>query len=82
MLMHLQNQRLNVVLPRENLQLRPRQRRQKCWRSEVTPGLLAGAEPEAHQFYVMIVYRWGDRIEANSKRYHSNSKLGQACIGE
>jgi hypothetical protein len=20
-----------------------------CWRSEVTPGLLAGAEPEAHQ---------------------------------
>jgi hypothetical protein len=22
---------------------------QTCWRSEVTPGLLAGAEPEAHQ---------------------------------
>jgi hypothetical protein len=43
------NQLVVVVLPRENLQLRPRQRRQKCWRSEVTPGLLAGAEPEAHQ---------------------------------
>jgi hypothetical protein len=26
--------------------------------SEVTPGLLAGAEPDAHQFYVTVVYRW------------------------
>jgi hypothetical protein len=50
--------------------------------TEVTPRLLAGAEPDAHQFYVTVVYRWGDRMEANSKQYHSNSKLGQACIGE
>jgi hypothetical protein len=42
--------------------------------SEVTPGLLAGAEPDAHQFYVTVVYRWDDRMEANSKQYHSNSK--------
>jgi hypothetical protein len=50
--------------------------------TEVTPGLLAGEEPDAHHFYVTVVYRWGDRMEANSKQYHSNSKLGQACIGE
>ena len=43
---------------------------------EVTPGLLAGAEPDGHQFYVTVVYRWDDRMEANSKQYHSNSKLG------
>jgi hypothetical protein len=52
--MHLQNQRLNVVLPRENLQLHPQQQRHKMLASEVTPGLLAGAEPDAHQFYVTI----------------------------
>jgi hypothetical protein len=33
-------------------------------------------------FMSRFVYRWGDRMEANSKRYHSNSKLGQACMGE
>jgi hypothetical protein len=42
--------------------------------TEVTPGLLAGAEPDAHQFYVTMVYRWDDRMGANSKQYHSNSK--------
>jgi hypothetical protein len=28
----------------------PLNRKILCWLSEVTPGLLAGAEPEAHQF--------------------------------
>jgi hypothetical protein len=42
--------------------------------TEVTPGLLTGAEPDADQFYVTMVYRWDDRMEANSKQYHSNSK--------
>ena len=52
--MHLQNQLIVVVLPRENLQLRPRQWRQKMLASEVTSGLLAGAEPNTHQFNVTI----------------------------
>jgi hypothetical protein len=53
-------------------------RENKLWSyvlaTEVTPGLLAGADPDAHQFYITIVYRWDDRMEANSKQYHSNSK--------
>jgi len=28
-----------------------------CWRSEVTPGFLAGAEPKAHQFNVTIYFK-------------------------
>jgi hypothetical protein len=40
--------------------------------SEVTPGLLAGAEPDAHQFYVTI-FEWGDRMDKDSRRYNFNS---------
>jgi hypothetical protein len=40
--------------------------------SEVTPGLLAGAEPNAHQFYVTIVLM-GDQMGRDSGRYRSNS---------
>jgi hypothetical protein len=41
--------------------------------SEVTPGLLAGAEPNAHQFYVTIVLM-GDQMGRDSGRYLSNSR--------
>jgi hypothetical protein len=40
--------------------------------SEVTPGLLAGAEPNAHQFYVMIILM-GDQMGRDSGRYRFNS---------
>jgi hypothetical protein len=40
--------------------------------SEVTPGLLTGAEPNAHQFYVTIVLM-GDQMGRDSGRYRSNS---------
>jgi hypothetical protein len=39
--------------------------------SEVTPGLLAEAEPNAHQFYVTIVLM-GDQMGRDSGRYRSN----------
>jgi hypothetical protein len=44
-----------------------------CWRSEVTPGLLAGAEPEAHQFYVTVCLK-GDQMEENSEQHRVNSE--------
>ena len=40
--------------------------------SKVTPGLLVEAEPNAHQFYVMIVLM-GDQMVRDSERYCSNS---------
>jgi hypothetical protein len=43
--------------------------------SEVTPGLLAGAEPDTHQFYVTIVLM-DDQMGRDSRRYHSNSGTG------
>ena len=45
----------------------------KCWRAEVTPGLLAGADPEAHQFNVTICLK-GDQMEENSKQHCINSE--------
>jgi hypothetical protein len=40
---------------------------------EVTPGLLAGAEPDAHQFNVTICLK-GDQMEGNSEQYRLNSE--------
>jgi hypothetical protein len=40
---------------------------------EVTPVLLAGAEPDAHQFNVTICLK-GDQMEENSEQYHLNSE--------
>jgi hypothetical protein len=49
--------------------------------SEVTPGLLAGAEPNTHQFNVMIfrrVIKW----KKTQNSIVSTLKLGRACMGE
>ena len=40
---------------------------------EVTPGLLAGAEPDAHQFNVTICLK-GDKMEESSEQYHLKSE--------
>jgi hypothetical protein len=42
---------------------------------EVTPRLLAGVEPDAHQFYVTMVFM-GDQMDRDSGRCHSNSETG------
>jgi len=52
--MHLRIQRLNVVLPREKSSIPSPATAPEMLALEVTPGLLAGAEPNAHQFYVTI----------------------------
>jgi hypothetical protein len=44
--------------------------------SEVTPGLLVGEEPNAHQFYVTIVFLMGDQMGRDSGRCHSNLGTG------
>jgi hypothetical protein len=67
--MHLQNQRLNVILSRENLQLRPRQRCQKfsvgshSW-------IAAGAEPNAHQFLCHDLINGGGHMERDPGKQH------------
>jgi hypothetical protein len=53
--------------------------------TEVTPGLLAGAEPDAHQFYVTEQSLFIDGVtewKPTQNNIISTSKLGQACIGE
>jgi hypothetical protein len=52
--MHLRIQRLNVVLPREKSSIPSPATAPEMLALEVTPGLLAGVEPNAHQFYVTI----------------------------
>jgi hypothetical protein len=70
--MHLQNQRLNVVQSRGKFSTSSSATALEMLASEVTPGLLAGAEPNAHQFYVTIVLM-GDQMGRDSGRYRSNS---------
>jgi hypothetical protein len=49
--------------------------------TEVTPGLLAGAELDAHQFISRFVYGRGDRMEVNSDDIVSTPKLGLTRMG-
>ena len=42
--------------------------------SEVTPGLLAGAEPDTHQFNVTNLFKRGDQMEEDSEQCHLNSE--------
>jgi hypothetical protein len=49
---------------------------------EVTPGLLAGAEPDAHQFNVMICFKGVIKWRKNQNNIISTQKLGQACMDE
>jgi hypothetical protein len=70
--MHLQNQRLNVIQSQGKFSTSSPTTVPEMLVSEVTPGLLAGAEPNAHQFYVTIVLM-GDQMGRDSGRYRSNS---------
>jgi hypothetical protein len=76
--MHLQNQRLNVIQSRGKFSTSSPATAPEMLASEVTPGLLAGAEPNAHQFYVTIVLM-GDQMGRDSGRYRSNSGLSLVC---
>jgi hypothetical protein len=50
--------------------------------SEVTPGLLAGAEPDTHQFNVTICFKGVIKWKKTQNNIVSTLKLGQACMGE
>jgi hypothetical protein len=50
--------------------------------TEVTPGLLAGAEPDAHQFMSRFVYKWDDQMEVNSEQYRLNSETRPGMHGQ
>jgi hypothetical protein len=50
--------------------------------TEVTPGLLAGEEPDAHQFYVTVCLYMGWPNGSQLNDIIPTPKLGQACIRE
>jgi hypothetical protein len=50
--------------------------------TEVTPGLLAGAEPDAHQFYVTIVHRWVIKWKETRNSSVPTLKTGQVCMSK
>jgi hypothetical protein len=50
--------------------------------SEVTHGLLAGAEPDTHQFSVTIVYKGMIKWKKTQNDIVSTLKLDQACMGK
>ena len=52
--MHLQNQLIAIVQSQGKYSIPSPATAPEMLASEVTPGLLAGAEPNAHQFYVTI----------------------------
>jgi hypothetical protein len=50
--------------------------------TEVTPGLLSGAEPDAHQFYVTVVHRWVIEWRETQNNSVPTLKLGQVCMSK
>jgi hypothetical protein len=71
--MHLQNQLIFVVQSQGKYSTSSPATAPEMLATEVTPGLLAGAEPDAHQFNVTICLK-GDQMEGNSERYRLNSE--------
>ena len=55
--MHLQNQLIVVVQSRGKYSTSSPATMPEMLASEVTPGLLSEAEPDTHQFNVMIVFK-------------------------
>jgi hypothetical protein len=55
--MHLQNQLIYVVQIQEKYSTSSPTTALEMLATEVTPGLLAGAEPDAHQFNVTVCFK-------------------------
>jgi hypothetical protein len=53
--MHLQNQLIIVIQSQGKYSTSSLATAPEMLATEVTPGLLAGAEPDAHHFYVIVV---------------------------
>jgi hypothetical protein len=65
--MHLQNQLIVVVQSRGKYSTSSPTTAPEMLASEVTPGLLAGAEPDTHQFNVTICFIKGDQMEVKTQ---------------
>jgi hypothetical protein len=57
--MHLQNQKFNVLQSQGRFSTSSPTTAPEMLATEVTPGLLAGAEPDAHQFMSLFFYEKG-----------------------
>ena len=73
--MHLQNQLIIVIQSQGKYSILSPETTPEMLALEVTPGLLAGAEPNTLQFYVTIVLM-DDQMGRDSRKYHSNSGTG------
>jgi hypothetical protein len=80
--MHLQNQLIFVVQIRGKYSTSSPATAPEMLEPEVTPGLLAGAEPDAHQFNVTICFKGVIKWRKTQNDIVSTQKLGQACMDE
>jgi hypothetical protein len=80
--MHLQNQLIVVVQSWGKYSTSSPATTPGMLASEVTPGLLAGAEPDTHQCNVTICYKGVIKWEETQNNIISTLKLGQACMSE
>jgi hypothetical protein len=80
--MHLQNQLIVVVQSRGKYSTSSPATAPEMLATEVTPGLLAGAEPDAHQFYVTVVYRWVIEWRETQNNSVPTLKPGQVCMSK
>jgi hypothetical protein len=80
--MHLQNQLIVVVQSRGKYSTSSPATAPEMLASEVTPGLLAGAEPDTHQFNVTICFKGVIKWKKTQNNIVSTLKLGQVCMDE
>jgi hypothetical protein len=80
--MHLQNQLIFVIQIREKYSTSSPATAPEMLATEVTPGLLAGAEPDAHQFNVTVCFKGVIKWRKTQNDIVPTQKLGQACMDE
>jgi hypothetical protein len=80
--MHLQNQLIFVVQIRGKFSTSSPAAAPEMLVSEVTPGLLAGAEPDAHQFNVTICLKGAIKWRETQNNIVSTQKPDPACMNE
>jgi len=79
--MHLRNQFIFVIQSQGKYSTSSPATAPEMLASEVTPRLLARAEPDTHQFNVTICFKRGDQMEGNSEQYRLNSETRPGMHG-
>jgi hypothetical protein len=80
--MHLQNQLIIVVQSQGKYSTSSPTTAPEILAMEVTPRLLLGAEPDAHQFYVTVFHRWVIEWRETQNNSVPTLKLGQVCMSK